>query len=230
MYNGMSLRGVIVGIKKKSGEQEEELPAKEVPSRKTTKQELPDPDGLDAGIPCTELDNDDIIQRLTDKEEEVNDLKEQFEKMRLEFEALQEKNKKYSELKKVNDDLKKNFEDLDNRYWKKYYERLDYDHILEDILTEEQINAVNKRLEEKKQEVPKQSEKPAVRVIEDSDEQSESPLPKPSPTKKPNKVKSIISILDDSSDEEGDVKKKPINTKEHKIMKALEGDSLDFLD
>ena len=46
----------------------------------------------------------------------------------------------------------------------------------------------------------------------------------------PTKVKSIISILDDSSDEEGEVKSKPINTKEHKIMKALECDSLGFLD
>jgi len=87
IYNGMSVRGVIVGIKKKTGEQEDEVPTKENSSRKTAKQELLDPYGLDFGIPCTELDNDDIIRRLKDKEEEVNDLKEQFEKMRLEFEA-----------------------------------------------------------------------------------------------------------------------------------------------
>jgi len=87
IYNGMSLRGVIVGIKKKTGQEEEEPPAKEVPSKKPAKQELPDPDGLDFGIPCTELDNDDIIRRLKDKEEEVNDLNEQYEKLRLEFEA-----------------------------------------------------------------------------------------------------------------------------------------------
>jgi phage/plasmid-associated DNA primase len=30
---------------------------------KKQKQGLPDPDGLDFGIPCTELDNDDIIRR-----------------------------------------------------------------------------------------------------------------------------------------------------------------------
>jgi hypothetical protein len=174
IYNGMSLRGVIVGIKKKSGEQQEELPEKEVPIRKTVKQELPDPDGLDAGIPCVELDNDDIIQRLKDKEEEVNDLNEQYEKMRLEFEAY-----------------KKQFPAPQG---------------------------------------PNQSKKPVVRVIEDSDEESESPPPKPSPPQKPTKVKSVISILDDSSDEEGEVKSKPVNTKEHKIMKALECDSLDFLD
>ena len=90
---------------------------------------------------------------------------------------------------------------------------------------------MNKKLEEKKQEVPKQSEKPVVRVIEDSDEESEPPPPKPkTPPQKPTKVKSVISILDDSSDEEGEIKSKPINTKEHKIMKALECDSLGFLD
>ena len=65
---------------------------------------------------------------------------------------------------------------------------------------------------------------------EDSDEESESPPQKPSPPQKSTKVKSIISIIDDSSDEEGEVKSKPVNTKEHKIMKALECDSLGFLD
>ena len=145
---------------------------------KENKKGLPDPDGLDAGIPCVELDNDDIIQRLKDKEEEVNDLNEQYEKMRLEFEAY-----------------KKQFPSPQG---------------------------------------PNQSKKPVVRVIEDSDEESESPPqkppPKPTPPQKPTKVKSVISILDDSSDEEGEVKSKPVNTKEHKIMKALECDSLDFLD
>jgi hypothetical protein len=146
---------------------------------KENKKGLPDPDGLDAGIPCVELDNDDIVQRLKDKEEEVNGLNEQYEKMRLEFEA-----------------------------YKKQFPA---------------------------PEVPKQSKKPVVRVIEDSDEESESSKPPPTPPtppppQKPAKAKSIISILDDSSDEEGEVKSKPINTKEHKIMKALECDSLGFLD
>ena len=140
---------------------------------KEDKKGLPDPDGLDAGIPCTELDNDDIIQRLKDKEEEVNDLNEQYEKMRLEFEAY-----------------KKQFPAPQG---------------------------------------PNQSKKPAVRVIEDSDEEAESPPPKPRTPKKQAQVKSIISILDDSSDEEGEVKSKPVNTKEHKIMKALECDC-DFID
>ena len=64
-----------------------------------------------------------------------------------------------------------------------------------------------------------------VEVYEKIENELKSP-----PPQKPSKVKSIISILDDSSDEEGEVKSKPVNTKEHKIMKALECDSLGFLD
>ena len=202
--------------------------------------------------------DDELIQKYTQAEKELKQLKNENENMRLELEALKQAKKEETiirviedsddeecdppqpqiedtKLQKDNDNLKKNYKDLDSRYWKKYYENLDLHHILEDILTKEQINEVNnslegkkqQRLEEKKQRVPKHS---AVKVVEDSDEESESPPPKPSPPQKPTKVKSVISILDDSSDEEGEVKSKPVNTKEHKIMKALECDSLDFLD
>jgi hypothetical protein len=138
MYNGMSLRGVIVGIKKKTGQEEEEPPAKEVASKKPTKQELPDPDGLDFGIPCTELDNDDIIRRLKDKEEEVNDLNEQYEKMRLEHEELKERfeetinalkeiRRGYPELKLAYEQVKEETEKEANKkvfYYKKWYATL----------------------------------------------------------------------------------------------------------
>ena len=53
---------------------------------KQVKHDLPDPNGLDAGIPCTYLTDRDLIAQLKDKEEEVQDLRDQFEKMRLEFE------------------------------------------------------------------------------------------------------------------------------------------------
>ena len=57
-------------------------------SKKKDKQALPDPSGLDAGISFEEeVDNEEILKKLTDKEKEVQDLNEQFEKMRLEFEA-----------------------------------------------------------------------------------------------------------------------------------------------
>jgi hypothetical protein len=55
---------------------------------KKEKQALPDPSGLDAGISFEEeVDNEEILKKLTDKEKEIQDLNEQFEKMRLEFEA-----------------------------------------------------------------------------------------------------------------------------------------------
>jgi hypothetical protein len=61
---------------------------------KQEKCELPDPNGLDAGlcdIPCTQLTDGDLIKQLKDKEEEVHDLSEQFEKMRLEFEEYKKR-------------------------------------------------------------------------------------------------------------------------------------------
>jgi hypothetical protein len=55
---------------------------------KKEKKALPDPTGLDAGMSFEEeVDNEEILKKLTDKEKEVQDLNEQFEKMRLEFEA-----------------------------------------------------------------------------------------------------------------------------------------------
>ena len=52
------------------------------------KAELPDPNGLDAGISCEHVDSDEIGRRLSDKEKECNELKEEHERMRLEFEEL----------------------------------------------------------------------------------------------------------------------------------------------
>ena len=173
--------------------------------------------------------------------------------MRLELEALKQANKEETiirviedsddeecELQKDNDNVKKNYKDLDTRYWKKYYENLDLNHVLEDILTKEQINEVNNSLEvkkqqrlENKQQVPKHSEKPAVKVVEDSDEESEAPPPKPTPPQKPTKVKSILSIIDDSDDEEeeGEEKNITVRIKDNKIMKALDTtNDCEFLD
>jgi hypothetical protein len=208
--------------------------------------------------------DDELIQKYTQSEKELKQLKNENEQMRLEFEALKQVKKEETiirviedsddeeceqppqpqidhtiELQKDNDNLKKNYKDLDSRYWKKYYEDLDLHHVLEDILTKEQINEVNEileekqkqRLEENKQRVPKHSEKPAVKVIEDSDEESESSPPKPTPPQKPTKAKSILSIIDDSDDEEDDEDEevKTVRLKDNKIMKALESDC-EFLD
>jgi hypothetical protein len=205
--------------------------------------------------------DDELIQKYTQSEKELKKLKNENEQMRLELEALKKAKKgetivrviedsddeecdppqpqiEDTKLQKDNDNLKKNYKDLDSRYWKKYYENIDLHHVLEDILTKEQINEVNNSLEEKqqqrlkenKQRVPNHSEKPTVKVIEDSDEESESPPPKPTLPQKAAKVKSILSIIDDSSDEEeGEEKSKTVRIKDNKIMKALECDC-DFID
>ena len=55
---------------------------------KSQKEELPDPSGLDFGLPCKQIDNDEINRRLSDKEKECNELREEHEKMRLELEEL----------------------------------------------------------------------------------------------------------------------------------------------
>jgi hypothetical protein len=52
------------------------------------KTELPDPNGLDFGISCEHIDNDEITRRLSEREKECNELKEEHERMRLELEEL----------------------------------------------------------------------------------------------------------------------------------------------
>ena len=55
---------------------------------KSEKAELPDPSGLDFGLPCEQLDSDEISRRLSEKEKENAELKEEHERMRLELEEL----------------------------------------------------------------------------------------------------------------------------------------------
>jgi hypothetical protein len=55
---------------------------------KSKKEDLPDPSGLDFGLPCKQIDNDEISRRLSDKEKECSELKEEHERMRLELEEL----------------------------------------------------------------------------------------------------------------------------------------------
>ena len=67
---------------------------------KSQKSDLPDPNGLDAGISCEHIDNDEIGRRLSDKEKECNELKEEYEHMRLELEELRKVKAELDELKK----------------------------------------------------------------------------------------------------------------------------------
>jgi len=200
VYNGVSLRGVIVGIKKLKGQVEQNKQAHD--------------SGLDYGIefvPEPEVTSDpdpDYTEKLEkdlrEKNEQYNELQIEHEKLKEEFEALQEKNKKYRELQKENDNLKKSCKDSDARYWKQYYETLDLNDTISGILTEEQRDEVKKILKEK--------EKYRSKV---EDEQ-----------KKPKPLKSVLSIIDDSDDEdEGPT----IRIKDNKIIKATECEC-DFLD
>ena len=104
IYNGMSIRGVIVGIKKKSLEE-----CDFVPEESSKKVKVHDLDfGLD--MPCTQPIDDDISRKLKDKEAEVCDLHEQFEKMRLENEALKAE---LAELKRIMAEKEPEEEDID---------------------------------------------------------------------------------------------------------------------
>ena len=63
---------------------------------------MPDHNGLDYGIPCETLKDDELLKRYIDNEKELNDLKDQFEKMRLEFEEYKLNNpKKEKKVKEV---------------------------------------------------------------------------------------------------------------------------------
>jgi predicted nucleic acid-binding Zn-ribbon protein len=192
---------VIVGIKKLKGQAEPNKQAHD--------------SGLDYGIefvPEPEVTSDPdpeytekLEADLREKNKQYTELQIEHEKLKEEFEALQEKNEKYREMKNYKyNDLKKSYKDLDARYWKKYYETLNFNDTISDILTEEQRDEVRKLLQGKEKYQSK---------VEDE-------------RKKPKPVKSVLSIIDDSDDEdEGPT----IRIKDNKIMKAIECEC-DFLD
>ena len=89
VYNGQKSRGIIVGLKKKSTEEEVEF----IDEGKVN-YSLPDLHGLDQGLPCETRKDDELLKRYID-------LKDQFEKMRLEFEEYKLNNpKKEKKVKK----------------------------------------------------------------------------------------------------------------------------------
>ena len=206
MYNGVSLRGVIIGIKKLKGQQSE-------PVKTVYRQGLPDPDGLDAGIPCTELTDDDLIRRLKDKEEEVNDLNEQFEKMRLEFEAYKKniQSQGYPELKLAYAEVKDRAKEMAEEkriYYNKWYATLKKEE-----QKEEDERRYNQGACESENRIGKTCYENEYKKIE----ANLNPRPRARPPVQA--VKSVLSFIDDSDDEDVG---KPINTKDHKIMKAVE--------
>jgi phage/plasmid-associated DNA primase len=88
VYNGISIRGIVVGIKKKSVEYADE----EVETKNTASD-------LDFGLemPCEKRQDDDLLKKYNQSEKELNELKADYEKMRLEFEAYK---KEHSQTKK----------------------------------------------------------------------------------------------------------------------------------
>ena len=73
MYNGTGMKGVVVGIKKKT-----------VDEKQTDY-------GLDDSLPCVTLGDDDLLRKNTQLEKELRELKDQYEIMRLELEELKKK-------------------------------------------------------------------------------------------------------------------------------------------
>jgi dsDNA-specific endonuclease/ATPase MutS2 len=205
---------VIIGIRKLKGQQSE-------PVKAVYKQGLPDPYGLDAGIPCTELTDDDLIRRLKDKEEEVNDMNEQYEKMRLEHEELKERfeetikalkeiRRGYPDLKLAYEQVKEETEKEANKkvfYYKKWYATL-----TDEEKKEEENRQYNERIVESVHRG-----KCATDWVEKYEE-IEKKLKTPQPA--PAKVKSVLQMID-GSDSEDDDEGKTVRLKDNKILKAL---------
>ena len=90
MYNGLSIRGVIIGIKKKT--------LIDCDFVEETKNEIPHKakvvHDLDFGLdmPYSEEKNDDVVAKLKEKEDEVLDLYDQLNKLRIEFENYKKEN------------------------------------------------------------------------------------------------------------------------------------------
>ena len=85
IYNGISIRGIIVGIKKKTVDYDEFI--EEVESKVSD---------LDYGLelPCQTLKDNDLLRKYTQSEKELNELKFDYEKLRLEFEAFKKEQTK----------------------------------------------------------------------------------------------------------------------------------------
>jgi phage/plasmid-associated DNA primase len=214
VYNNVSLRGVIVGIKKLTGKVEPNKP------------EVKHSD-LDFGLDM-------------EPEPEIAHNSEYTEKLEKD---LKEKNNQFTELQIEHDNLKKEFEAMklklkeiekqnqrpDSGGMERYYYNLWFETLSEEeqkvelqIKMYEKKSYVEEDSDEEKVVTKNKSKSPpkSIEIEEDSDEEKVI-------TKKKSKspLKSIISMIDDSDDE--DEKVKPVNAKDHKILKALECDFID---
>jgi phage/plasmid-associated DNA primase len=192
VYNGVSLRGVIVGIKRLKGQVEPNKPEVKRSDLDFGIEFVPEPEIIDGHDPeyTEKLEKD-----LSEKNKQFTDLQIEHDNLKKEFGAMKEKLK----------EIEKQTQRPDPSGMERYYYNLWFETLSEE---EQKIELQNKMYEKKSY------------VEEESDEEI---ITKKKKSKSP--PRSIISMIDDSDDE--DEKVKPINAKEHKIVKALECDFID---
>ena len=215
VYNGVSLRGVIVGIKRLKGQVEPNKPEAKRSDLDYGIEFVPEPEIIDGH-------NSEYTEKL---EKDLREKNNQFTELQIEHDNLK---KEFEAMKLKLKEIEKQSQRPDPKGMEKYY----YNLWFETLSEEEQKVELQIRMSEKKSYVEEDSDEDKVITkkkskspprsieIEESDEEKVI-------TKKKSKSspKSIISMIDDSDDE--DEKVKPINAKEHKIIKALECDFID---
>ena len=216
VYNGVSLRGVIVGIKKLKGQAEPNKQAHDsgldygiefVPEPEVTSDH--DPEYTEK----LEADLREKNKQYTELQIEHENMKERFEEMRKALKEMQSQG--YPELKLAYAEVKDRAKEMANEkcvYYKKWYATLT------DIeKKEEDVRKYNEGACQSENRIGKTCWEREYEKIEKKLK---------SPPLQPAKCKSIIDFIDDSDDEdEGPT----IRIKDNKIIKAIECEC-DFLD
>jgi hypothetical protein len=180
--------------------------------------------------------DDELIQKYTQSEKDLKKLKNENEQLRLELEALKQAKEEETVIRVIEDsddeegdpprlqiehtiELQKEITELNEKLYKLRdirAERNKYQELWFSNLSEKEQKQEEERWlkeQEKEKQENKRNEKTKL-----------------SKDKAPTPVKSILSIIDDSDgEEEGEEKSISVNTKDNKIMKALECDC-DFID
>ena len=214
VYNNVSLRGVIVGIKKLTGKVE--------PNKPEVKHSDLD-FGLDMEPEPEIAHNSEFTEKL---EKDLKEKNNQFTELQIEHDNLK---KEFEAMKLKLKEIEKQNQRPDSGGMERYYYNLWFETLSEEeqkvelqIKMYEKKSYVEEDSDEEKVVTKNKSKSPpkSIEIEEDSDEEKVI-------TKKKSKspLKSIISMIDDSDDE--DEKVKPVNAKDHKILKALECDFID---
>jgi phage/plasmid-associated DNA primase len=216
VYNGVSLRGVIVGIKRLKGQVEPNKPEAKRSDLDYGIEFVPEPEIIDGHDP-------EYTEKL---EKDLREKNKQFTELQIDHDNLK---KEFGVMKSKLKEIEKQNQRPDPSGMERYYYNLWFETLSEEEQKVELQNKMNEKKsyveedsDEEKVITKKKSKSPprSVDLEEDSDEEKVI-------TKKKSKSppKSIISMIDDSDDE--DEKVKPVNAKDHKIIKALECDFID---